>query len=126
MKRILCYVLIFTFAATLFAYGDKEIYVRMVISGDFSDDIMESVTEKISSIKGVSIRNNDPDYTISVISNQVRWSDGSISTIVPISYIVKSSSGKIWHWMVIGNSNDLNIACSKIVDVINDSILEKQ
>jgi hypothetical protein len=126
-KLILIVVLILlTGIGAVYGFADQKIYVKTVVSGDFRNEIRNSIVRGLQKSGDVVSRDTDPDFIISIVATHVKWDEGGTSTIVPISCVVKAADGSVGHWLVIGNSRDISEACSKIVNIIDTHISGKR
>ncbi len=104
------------------AFADQRIHVSVKVSGDFGSEIENNIIRELQKLGNVAITDEKPEYTISIVSSQVKWEGGGASTIVPISVVVRAADGSIGHWLVMGNSRNLSEACEKVVATINKNI----
>ena len=123
MKKLFSlFLILILFAGVANASAAEKATVAVLVSGDFGDEIRNNIVQALSKRTDIAIVDSSGDYTVSVVSNQVRWPGGRTSGIVPISCVVLTSKGSGGHWLVIGDSLDLSIACDKIIGLVNSKI----
>ena len=123
-KSFFVFLILVLFAGIVSASAGEKVNIAFLVSGDFGEEIKNNIVKALMQRGDVVIVDSSGDYTVSVVSNQVRWPGGRPSGIVPISFVVLASKGPGGHWLVIGDSQNLGIACDKIVGLINSEVLK--
>ena len=118
-------VVLFAAAGSSFAEGEAK-SVLVVVDADpvFAEPVKGKI-EKGLVDAGAEIDANSPDLVVSIVTAQVEWDNGEMSNIMPMSCVVKTPEGKVWHWLIIANTEDLDEGCQRLIETIDTQVLQK-
>ncbi|MDP8299243.1 MAG: hypothetical protein P9L88_05005 [Candidatus Tantalella remota] len=120
-------VLVVLFAVCGSSFGEGEAKGVLVVV-DADPVFAESIKGKIENglvDAGAEVDMNSPDLVVSIVTAQVEWDNGELSNIMPMSCVVKTPAGKVWHWLIIANADNTDEGCQSLIDMIDTQVLQK-